>query len=153
MSEKHIERSYDPASQKMIKKAEDENIQIAWDRYDAMQPQCGFGQLGICCRICSMGPCRIDPFGEGPQEGVCGAGSAQQPGLASAARGRYRSSSRHHAGLERSRDRLRGGDSGRASWNRPVRLGNCWTREVIAVLTNGHGSDDYHGDPLQTLRN
>lgn len=73
MTGKHIERSYDPASQKMIKKAEEENIKIAWDRYDAMQPQCGFGELGICCRICNMGPCRIDPFGEGPQEGVCGA--------------------------------------------------------------------------------
>ncbi len=73
MSEKHIERSYDPASQKMIKKAEDENIQIVWDRYDAMQPQCGFGELGICCKICNMGPCRIDPFGEGPQTGICGA--------------------------------------------------------------------------------
>jgi carbon-monoxide dehydrogenase catalytic subunit len=67
------DRSYDPASQKMIKKAENESIQLAWDRYDAMQPQCGFGKLGICCRICNMGPCRIDPFGEGPQEGVCGA--------------------------------------------------------------------------------
>ena len=73
MTGKHIERSYDPASQKMIKKAEEENIKIVWDRYDAMQPQCGFGELGICCRICNMGPCRIDPFGEGPQEGVCGA--------------------------------------------------------------------------------
>ena len=73
MTEKHIQRSYDPASQKMIKKAEDENINIVWDRYDAMQPQCGFGELGICCRICSMGPCRIDPFGEGPQTGICGA--------------------------------------------------------------------------------
>ncbi len=73
MSEKHIERSYDPASQKMIKKAQDEDIKIVWDRHDAMQPQCGFGELGICCKICNMGPCRIDPFGEGPQEGVCGA--------------------------------------------------------------------------------
>ncbi|MFH1868359.1 MAG: anaerobic carbon-monoxide dehydrogenase catalytic subunit [Candidatus Omnitrophota bacterium] len=70
---KHKERSIDPASQKMIKKAHDENIDLVWDRYDAMQPQCGFGQLGICCRICNMGPCRIDPFGDGAQVGVCGA--------------------------------------------------------------------------------
>jgi len=73
MTEKHIERSYDPASQKMIKKAAEEGIKIAWDRYDAQQPQCGFGELGVCCRVCNMGPCRIDPFGEGAQEGVCGA--------------------------------------------------------------------------------
>jgi len=52
--DKHIQRSYDPASQKMIKKAQEEDIQIAWDRYDAMQPQCGFGELGICCRICNL---------------------------------------------------------------------------------------------------
>ncbi|MBC8204861.1 MAG: carbon monoxide dehydrogenase, partial [FCB group bacterium] len=38
-----------------------------------MEPQCGFGELGICCRICYMGPCRIDTFGDGPQVGVCGA--------------------------------------------------------------------------------
>lgn len=73
MTERHIHRSYDTASQKMIKKAADDDIKIAWDRYDAQQPQCGFGELGICCRICNMGPCRIDPFGDGPQEGVCGA--------------------------------------------------------------------------------
>jgi len=66
-------RSYDKASQYMLKRAEDECILTAWDRYEAMQPQCGFGQLGICCRNCSMGPCRIDPFAEEEQSGVCGA--------------------------------------------------------------------------------
>jgi len=63
----------DKATQKMIKHASNENIQTVWDRFEAMQPQCGFGKLGLCCRHCSMGPCRIDPFGEGPQVGVCGA--------------------------------------------------------------------------------
>jgi len=63
----------DKASRKMVKRAADEGIEIVWDRYDVMQPQCGFGTLGICCKICSMGPCRIDPFGQGPQAGVCGA--------------------------------------------------------------------------------
>ena len=67
------ERSFDSASQKMIRRAEKEGIKTVWDRYEGMQPQCGFGQLGICCQICNMGPCRIDPFVEGPQEGVCGA--------------------------------------------------------------------------------
>lgn len=63
----------DSASREMIKRAESENIKTVWDRSDEMQPQCGFGSLGICCRFCSMGPCRIDPFGDGPQEGICGA--------------------------------------------------------------------------------
>ena len=66
-------RTIDPASQKMLEEAKKQSIKTAWDRYDSQQPQCGFGQLGICCRICNMGPCRIDPFGEGAQKGVCGA--------------------------------------------------------------------------------
>jgi len=67
------ERSSDLASQFMLRKAEREGIETAWDRLEKQQPQCGFGQLGICCRNCNMGPCRIDPFGEGPTKGVCGA--------------------------------------------------------------------------------
>jgi carbon-monoxide dehydrogenase catalytic subunit len=63
----------DKASQAMVKRACDEEIKTVWDRYEEMQPQCGFGTLGICCKNCSMGPCRIDPFGDGPQEGICGA--------------------------------------------------------------------------------
>ncbi|MBN2325286.1 MAG: anaerobic carbon-monoxide dehydrogenase catalytic subunit [Spirochaetes bacterium] len=63
----------DKASQAMVKRACDEEIKTVWDRYEDMQPQCGFGTLGICCKNCSMGPCRIDPFGDGPQEGICGA--------------------------------------------------------------------------------
>ena len=67
------ERSVDQASVEMLSHAADEGITVVWDRYEAMQPQCGFGSLGICCRNCSMGPCRIDPFGSGATEGVCGA--------------------------------------------------------------------------------
>jgi len=67
------ERSVDQASLEMLKKAACENIGTAWDRYERQQPQCGFGLLGLCCRNCNMGPCRIDPFGDGPEEGVCGA--------------------------------------------------------------------------------
>ncbi|MFC1584078.1 anaerobic carbon-monoxide dehydrogenase catalytic subunit [Fibrobacterota bacterium] len=63
----------DNASKEMVKRAESENIETVWDRYEGMQPQCGFGSTGLCCKICNMGPCRIDPFGEGPKEGVCGA--------------------------------------------------------------------------------
>ncbi|KKL45317.1 hypothetical protein LCGC14_2356900, partial [marine sediment metagenome] len=67
------QRSTDPASIEMLKHAAEQGLEVIWDRYDAMQPQCGFGSLGICCRNCSMGPCRIDPFGNGPSEGICGA--------------------------------------------------------------------------------
>jgi len=57
----------------MLHHTAERNLSVAWDRQEAMEPQCGFGQLGICCRNCTMGPCRIDPFGDGPSEGICGA--------------------------------------------------------------------------------
>ncbi len=66
-------RSSDKAAQEMLKHMADAGIENAWDRLEAQSPQCGFGKLGVCCRICTMGPCRIDPFEEGPQVGVCGA--------------------------------------------------------------------------------
>ncbi len=67
------EKSLDPAVRRMIDKAKDEGITTVWDRYQAMTPQCGFGDTGLCCRHCLQGPCRIDPFGEGPAAGICGA--------------------------------------------------------------------------------
>ena len=66
-------RTVDPAAEQMLDLAAEEGIQTTWDRWEAMQPQCGFGKLGTCCRVCIMGPCRIDPFGDGTQKGVCGA--------------------------------------------------------------------------------
>ncbi len=67
------ERSVDPASIEMLTCTSQDGVSFAWDRQEDMEPQCGFGSLGICCRNCTMGPCRIDPFGDGPQVGVCGA--------------------------------------------------------------------------------
>lgn len=68
-----MKQSIDPSLQELLPLAKAEGIDTVWDRHQAMQPQCGFGQLGICCRICWKGPCRVDPFGEGPQRGICGA--------------------------------------------------------------------------------
>jgi carbon-monoxide dehydrogenase catalytic subunit len=67
------QKSVDRASQEMIQRARDQRLETAWDRWDRQNPQCGFGQLGVCCRICNMGPCRIDPFGGEPRRGTCGA--------------------------------------------------------------------------------
>ncbi len=66
-------RSFDPAAKEMLKLAEERGYETAWDRLKKQQPQCGFGLLGICCRNCLMGPCRINPFGDEPKRGVCGA--------------------------------------------------------------------------------
>ncbi len=66
-------KSIDPAVNKILGSVESRGITTIWDRSQAMEPQCGFGELGICCRICYMGPCRIDPFEERAKQGVCGA--------------------------------------------------------------------------------
>jgi carbon-monoxide dehydrogenase catalytic subunit len=73
VEEKALRRTIDPAAQAMLSLAEKQGLETAWDRLEKQQPQCGFGELGLCCRHCNMGPCRIDPFGEGPSRGVCGA--------------------------------------------------------------------------------
>jgi len=59
----------------MVEVARVEGIPTVWDRLAAQEPHCGYCSLGVSCRNCSMGPCRIDPFGNGPQVGVCGAGA------------------------------------------------------------------------------
>ena len=63
-------RSIDKASLDVLE-ADAGQHETAWDRLDAMQPQCKFGGEGVCCRICSMGPCRIIPGKT--DRGVCGA--------------------------------------------------------------------------------
>jgi carbon-monoxide dehydrogenase catalytic subunit len=60
-------------AQAMMDIAHREGIETVWDRLAKQEPQCGYCQLGTSCRICAMGPCRVDPFGDGPQKGVCGA--------------------------------------------------------------------------------
>ena len=66
-------RASDRTDQEIIRKTLEEGVQTAWDRFALQQPQCGFGQLGVCCNNCAMGPCRVDPFGGKTSHGVCGA--------------------------------------------------------------------------------
>lgn len=66
-------RSIDKAAIEMFKILDKRGYDNIWDRLEAQKPQCGYGELGVCCRICSMGPCRINPYGEEPTLGVCGA--------------------------------------------------------------------------------
>lgn len=67
------DKSLDPAVRQMIVKAKEKGITTVWDRYEAMTPQCGYGDSGLCCRHCLQGPCRINPFGDEPKTGICGA--------------------------------------------------------------------------------
>ena len=39
-------------------KAQKEGLETVWERFAAQQPQCGFCELGLSCRICVMGPCQ-----------------------------------------------------------------------------------------------
>ncbi|WP_456366533.1 anaerobic carbon-monoxide dehydrogenase catalytic subunit [Thermococcus sp.] len=70
---KYKEVSIDPTTQQMYERAKELGIETVWDRLEKQQPQCGYGLLGVCCRNCMMGPCRINPFGGEPKRGVCGA--------------------------------------------------------------------------------
>ncbi|MEW8429703.1 MAG: carbon monoxide dehydrogenase, partial [gamma proteobacterium symbiont of Ctena orbiculata] len=60
------------SDQELLDIARNNGIETGRERLEKMTPQCGFGELGTCCRICYMGPCRIDPFGNGPSNGICG---------------------------------------------------------------------------------
>ncbi len=70
-------RSVDPAVLSLMDKAKEDGVTLTWDRSEAMGRRCPFGSEGLCCRICSQGPCRIAlPGKKGAQEGVCGATAA-----------------------------------------------------------------------------
>ena len=63
------EYTIDPAAQQMIIRAEKLGIGTAFSRSDNMAP-CNIGAVGMCCKQCGMGPCRLTKNGD---VGVCGA--------------------------------------------------------------------------------
>ncbi len=73
IKDKVMERSIDQKAMPLMERGIEQGIETAWERLEKQIPQCGYGQLGICCTLCAMGPCRIDPFGGDPKRGVCGA--------------------------------------------------------------------------------
>lgn len=61
-------------AQQMLEKARRDGVETAWDRYQTQKPHCTFCELGLTCKNCNMGPCRISPKEGGKmQRGVCGA--------------------------------------------------------------------------------
>ncbi|BBO92311.1 anaerobic carbon-monoxide dehydrogenase catalytic subunit [Desulfosarcina ovata] len=72
-----IAATIDPASQEMIVRAQKMGIDTVFDRAVQMKP-CNIGVQGICCKNCSMGPCRL-PLpkggieGKDTRKGLCGA--------------------------------------------------------------------------------
>jgi carbon-monoxide dehydrogenase catalytic subunit len=73
-------KSIDPATIKMLKKAQADGCETIFDRADSMKP-CPIGAEGSCCKNCAMGPCRVPApkkKGETAEEkarrmGLCGA--------------------------------------------------------------------------------
>jgi len=74
-------KSVDQATLKMIEKARADGCEVVFDRAEKMKP-CPIGSEGSCCKICSMGPCRVpapkkkegETAGEKKKRtGVCGA--------------------------------------------------------------------------------
>ena len=68
-----MKKSSDPATQYVLEKTAEKGQETTWDRAQQQHPHCGFGEAGLCCDTCNMGPCRINPKGKEPQKGVCGA--------------------------------------------------------------------------------
>jgi carbon-monoxide dehydrogenase catalytic subunit len=72
-----IAASIDPATQEMIARAQELDIETVFDRAVTMKP-CNIGMQGTCCKNCAMGPCRL-PLpkagieGEDTRKGLCGA--------------------------------------------------------------------------------
>jgi carbon-monoxide dehydrogenase catalytic subunit/CO dehydrogenase/CO-methylating acetyl-CoA synthase complex beta subunit len=64
---------WDDTCTKMFLGVHDAGMAHLLDRATSQGAQCRFGQLGLCCRICLQGPCRINPMGKEPTTGICGA--------------------------------------------------------------------------------
>ena len=63
------EASRDPASIALLELAREREYSTCFSRADAMAA-CPIGSEGLCCKNCSMGPCRLVKEG---QTGICGA--------------------------------------------------------------------------------
>ncbi len=66
-------KSIDSTVNFMLDNIQGKQIETIWDRQDQQKNRCGFGEAGLCCHNCFMGPCRISPTGKGAKCGVCGA--------------------------------------------------------------------------------
>lgn len=61
---------FDNKNQEILEKNKDK--ETIFSRFEKQQPSCNFGEIGSCCRICIMGPCRVSPT-DYSKVGVCGA--------------------------------------------------------------------------------
>lgn len=69
--QKNGQKSVDPSAQAMIDESVAKNISTMFSRVDNMKP-CPMGD-GSCCKLCSMGPCRLVGKDREEKVGICGA--------------------------------------------------------------------------------
>ena len=62
-----------PETSTLLLAARDLGVDLLWGRYEQQLPLCAFTSNGLNCRKCFQGPCRINPFGDEPSRGICGA--------------------------------------------------------------------------------
>jgi hydroxylamine reductase (hybrid-cluster protein) len=60
-------------SSTLLLAAHDLGAELLWERYEQQLPLCAYTSNGLSCRKCFQGPCRINPFGDEPSRGICGA--------------------------------------------------------------------------------
>ena len=65
-------KTADRAVSHFLQKAADQEITLAWDRFESQLPECGFCESGLSCRDCLQGPCISHPFRGQNKLGVCG---------------------------------------------------------------------------------
>lgn len=71
--DKHLMKSADEASEKIIEWGEAHKLETCFERAEKLK-QCPIGETGACCKVCHMGPCRL--VGKNAEEearGICGA--------------------------------------------------------------------------------
>lgn len=55
-------KTLDKATESAIGQAAAAGIPLPFDRYEDQVPVCRFGQMGLDCKACTQGPCRVNPF-------------------------------------------------------------------------------------------
>ncbi len=63
-------KTYDQLSGYMHEVTKKDGMETIYERFANQQPQCSFGSMGICCTLCTDGPCQIT---RKASRGVCGA--------------------------------------------------------------------------------
>jgi len=74
MSQKFNCQTCKSADKKIECFVQDLSVETSFHRVKSQEVKCGFGMQGVCCRLCSNGPCRVTPTSP---RGICGANADQ----------------------------------------------------------------------------